>query len=371
MKMTDLKPILIEIGTYYSRIGFVGDDEPKEIYRTKIIDVEKQFKEIFYTKLQIEPSKYYLVILKDTGTDKDVLNYEADLLFREFNLKGCAFLNVQTAIIFAWAHGYSGLIFDIGYQQTVNVPIICGLPITNLANFSNTAGRAIEEYIISDLIEQGLDRDIILRNKDEIVECLMKSHYYFVCDKEDFEFQQIEKRKQSLSESFEINDEKEGNIKILTPDPVLPEELLLQSKYSNDLSLVDSIVKVAENCFTQLTAEQLERIIICGGGGQVLGLRSLLISELFKATDLQKYLNPKIPSFSSSLVRTTFKNYEMGIRIVPPEYHLNSSWVGGSIVFSLKYANNFYVKRQNYEKNDQIIDFCDRELTNGIKLREI
>ncbi len=369
--MIDLKPILIEIGTYYSRIGFVGDDEPTEIYRTKLIEVEKQFREIFYTKLQVEPSNYYLVILKDTGTEKAVLNYEADLLFNEFHLKGCAFLNTQTAIIFAWAHGYSGLIFDIGYQKTVTVPIINCSTIINLANFSNTAGRAIEEYIISDLIEQGLDRDIILRNKDEIIEYLMKTHYYFSCDKEDFEFQKIEARKQSLSASFEINDAKEGIIKIILPDPVLPEELLYQTKDSNDLSLLDCIIKVTENCFTQFTVEKLERIIICGGGGQVLGLRSRIISELFKTTDLQKYVHPKIPSFSDTLIRSQFKEYEMGIRVVPSEQSVNSSWLGGSIVFSLKYANNFYINKENYEKSGQSIDFCDRELTKGIKLREI
>ncbi|NVM29925.1 MAG: hypothetical protein HWN65_13875 [Candidatus Helarchaeota archaeon] len=369
--MTDLKPILIEIGTYYSRIGFVGDEEPTEIYRTKIFEVEKQYREIFYTKLQVEPSKYYLVILKDTGTDKAVLTYEADLLFNEFNLKACAFLNAQTAIIFAWAHGYSGLIFDIGYQKTVTVPIINGSPITNSANFSNTAGRAIEEYIIGDLIEQGLDRELILRNKDEIVEPLMKSHYFFSCDKEEFEFQKIETRKQSLSESFEITDAKEGTIKIIPPDPVLPEELLHQTKDSNDLSLLDCIIKVADNCFTQLTAEKLERIIICGGGGQVLGLRSRIISELFKTTDLQKYVHPKIPSFSSTLVRSKYRNFDLGIRVVPSEYSVNSSWLGGSIVFSLKHASNFYINRENYEKSGQSIDFCDRELANGIKLREI
>ena len=62
-------------------------------------------------------------------------------------MKGCAFTNAQTAILSSWAHGYSGLIIDLGYKKTICAPIINGNPVNELCGFSNTAGKSKEETI--------------------------------------------------------------------------------------------------------------------------------------------------------------------------------------------------------------------------------
>lgn len=352
-------PILIEHGAYFSRDGFVGDEDPKKIYRTTIFDAKEQFTEAFQTILQIKPSKYYVVILKDTGTDLDILKKEADILFNDFEIKGCAFVNAQTAILFSWAQGpkwHNGLVFDIGYQTTVSAPIVNGKPKKDLCEFSNTAGISIEGYIIKDLKEQGLPMDIIQRNKDNIVDYLTQSHYYFDCQKDDFEFQEINKRKQNLLKFFEIKDEIEGLVRIDLPDPVLPLDLLLKSQNFKGLPLNDCVINVTNNCLNEIGAKNLERIIFCGGGGQILGLRSFLIRQLFKSTNLQK----------------SIKKYEIGIRNVPSECSATSSWLGDSILFSLTYSDNFFLKKQDYNnKKDGAIDFIDEKLSTAIKEQKL
>jgi actin-related protein len=220
----------------------------------------------------------------------------------------------------------------------------------DLLDFSNTAGREIEEFIIQDLKEKGLDENIIKKNMNQI-DYLMRSHYYFECSKDDFEFNKITQRKKNILKFIEIEDEIEGSIRIKLPDPVLPADLLLQSKDPDGSALIDCVIKFINNCLSEISAKELERIIFCGGGGQVLGLRSILIQHLLQSTDLQKSL----------------ENYEIGIRNVPSEYSATSSWIGGSILFSLSYADNFFTNKQTYyERKDRAIDFIDDQLNTAI-----
>ena len=93
------------------------------------------------------------------------------------------------------------------------------------------------------------------------------------------------------------------------------------------------------------------RNIFCGGGGQTLYLRSYLIRELLELTDLQKFID----------------KYEIGFTKVPPEYNINSSWLGGSIIFSLTVAKNFFTNSQQFRENGNDIDSIDDKLAQGIK----
>ncbi len=346
--------ILIEHGAYFSRDGFVGDDDPKSIYRTTILDAKEQYSHTFKEILSVDPSKCHIVILKDTGTDLDILRNEAKILFNDFDIKGCAFVNAQTAILFSWAKGprwHNGLIIDIGYQTTICAPIFKCKPIINLVDFSNTAGREIEEFIIQDLKELGLDENFIQRNRSQIVDYLMSSHYYFECYKDDFEFDAIAQRKKKIIENIEIKDDIEGLVRIKSPNPILPEDLLLTSKKLNDPSLTECIINITNNVLSEISAKELERIVFCGGGGQVLGLRSILNRQLLQSTDLQK----------------SIENYEIGITNVPSYYSATSSWNGGSIIFSLSFADNFFTNKQVYsERKDQAIEFIDEYLTTAI-----
>ncbi len=372
MTMTEqnTQTILIEIGTYLSRIGFVGEEVPRYIYRTDIFNVKDQFSQIFTEKLKVNPSEYQVVILKDIGTELDVLNKEADLLFDEFKVRGCAFMNAQTCIIFSWAHGYNGLIIDIGYNSTIAAPIINGKPINDLCISSNTAGKSIEGYIIKELLENETNFDYINKNKEEILKYLMESHFYFDCLEDDFEYQEIHKRKQHIEYNVKKKDKIESLIKINLPDPILPYDLLKNSKDSTEPSLNDCLIEVVNTSLTEILEtiknDKYGRIIFCGGGGQVLGLRSFLIRELFKSTELQK--STKWEGFygsssDSSIIRASFRNYDIDLKIVPSGYQSNSSWLGGSIIFSLKYAQDFFTSKQNYYDNkEKHIGFVDERL---------
>lgn len=284
-----MRKILIELGSYYSRIGYIGEDKPEKVYRTQIIEKKKQFEDMFAKISYRDCTECEVVVLKDTGTKQSMLINEANILFDEFNVKGCAFANAQTAILSSWAHGYNGLIIDIGYQQTISAPIINGSPLVELCSFSNTAGKSIEAHINKDLNESGISVEQILKNKD---------------------------------------------------DP-------LAQKIN---SLTNFIITNVKSSLSQIGARKLERLFFCGGGSLLLDLTSYLLEQLYQSTDLKKSVD----------------NYEIGIKSVPSEQSAISSWLGGSILFSMSIANDFITNKIDYEKEGNTINFIEDKFFKAI-----
>ncbi len=371
--MCESKNVIVEHGSFYSRCGFAGEDLPKFIYRTTNIHAKNQFNEVF-RRLKLDLTDYNIVVIKDTGVDHAILKSEADTLFTDFAIKGLAFSNAQTAILFSWAHGYNGIIIDIGYNSTIAVPIAIGNIYKDGVKSSLTAGKSIETYILRDLQNRGLEPELLNRNKEQIIPILMQSYYYFDCQEDDIEFQELKKRKQNLQDTLKIEDTIHGTTQIPLPDPLLPENLLTERPSSTGLSLVDCLVQaINENLTATLElipkyGGKYGRVIFCGGGGQVLGLRSLLIRESLKNTELLKIKT------DPSIVRTNFRvsSNSVDLRLVPPDHGSASSWVGNSIIFSLKFAQDFFVSKQNYLNtgtlpsiDDKLARQIEKEVTNS------
>jgi len=346
MTVTDSLPhVLIEIGAYNTRVGFAMDQDPKKVYRTMTKSLYDQFREIFDEVLNIDPSLYNVIILKNTGTDKDEIQQEADMLFNEFKVQGCAFCNSQTAILFSWAHGYNGLIIDIGYEKTICIPILKCMPQFNLAKFSMLAGKFLEDHVINLLNKHGLDKNIIKRNKEILLEKLMKSYFFFECREDEIEFNQIEGRKNNLENTLEIDDTKEGKLYFTLPSPLLSEDILLNPKDAQEVSFIECMVDFVNKSFAEIGIKKLERIIVCGEGGKILGLRAILKRHLLKKTDLDRAI----------------KNYDIGIQIVPVTYQTDS-WLGASIIFAMNYSKDFF------KKAGEKIDFIDSKLEKQIDI---
>ena len=155
-----MKKVVIEFGSYYSRVGFTGQDSPENVYQTTTSDKKKQYIDAFSQILKINPSELKVVVLKDTGTNQNTIIEEASLLFNEFKVNSCYFKNAQTAILLSWGHGLDGLIIDIGYEKTICVPIIRGNPVAELCKYFDIAGKTIEQSSNKEGVIQSLINSI-------------------------------------------------------------------------------------------------------------------------------------------------------------------------------------------------------------------
>jgi len=365
------QPILIERGSYTTQCGYAGEDKTEFSFRTPKTSVEGQFKHIFDDILNVDPTQHKVVIVKDAGTAQQDLREEAHILFTKFHVQACAFVNAQVGVILSWVNkGTNGVIIDIGYENTLIVPIMDLITQMDYMSAIPMAGKAIEQYIIGYLIQQGISKGIIENHREQLLSYLMSDHFYFDSESEhDFERESIENRKSKISKFLTLRNNEGRSIEISLPSPVLPPDLIIERCNSHDLSftkeIINHIMKILETFgvntlgsiveydYDPYTAWWVSRIIITGGASNILGLRSLLIRELLKETPLKRYTDcERVPS--SPLVDVEFRNVIFTIRNIPLE-DTPGTWLGASIESSLKDFKECFVSKEQYLNNTDII----------------
>lgn len=362
--------ILIERGSYITHCGYAGEEFPISTLRTPTISVKAQFKNIFEEVLKVDPAQHKVVIVKDAGTALEVLRDEAHFLFTTFHVKACAFVNAQVGIMLSWVNKETnGLIIDIGYDSTLIVPVIDFITQMDFMAAIPMAGRAIEQFIIDHLIKHGIAKDIIKNHREQLFPYLMRDYFYFDSESEhDFEREVIETRKKELPKYLKLKDKEGKSIKISLPSPVLPPDLIIEKDDSHNLSfsteINNHIIKILETYGVDKLGSNIEfdadpytsfwigRIIITGGASNILGLRSLLIRELLKTAEVNRYTGcERAPS--CPLVDVEFRDVAFTIRNVPPE-HDHSAWLGASIISSLNLFKKVFVSKETYQNDSDI-----------------
>lgn len=363
--------ILIERGSYITHCGYVGRDETEISFRTPSISVEAQFKHVFENILEVDPAQHNVVIVKDAGTTPQVLREEAHILFSKFNVRACAFVHAQINIIFSLAiNGSDALIIDIGYKSTLIVPVIKFITQKDYVAEIPMAGRTIEQFIISNLIKHGVAKDIIENHREQLFPCLMRDYFYFDSESEyDFEREAIENRKKELPKYITLQDKEGKYFELSLPSPILPLDLIIEKSNSHNFSfskeISTHIIKILEkfgvdnlgspNDYSALM--WVARLIITGGASNILGLRSLLIREILKTTELKRYTQCE-RALSSPLVDIEFRDVPFTIRNVPSE-NTPSTWIGGSMTSSRKPFKKFFVSKETYLNNPDILFIQD------------
>jgi len=360
MVQNSYKPhILIERGSYITHCGYSGRDKTELSFRTPSISVEAQFKHIFEEVLKVNPAQHNVVIVKDAGTAQQILRDEAHLLFTKFHVKACAFINAQIGINSCYAIWEShSVIIDIGYESTYIFPFIKFISQKEYMAEIPMAGRAIEQFIIGHLIKHGIEKGIIEKNREQLFPYLMRDYFYFDSESEhDFEREAIETRKKKLPKYLTLQDKEGKSFELSLPSPVLPPDLIIS--FSKEIN--NHIIKILETFGSDYlgslyeyfdTVKWVPRIIIIGGASNILGLRSLLIRELLKSTELIRYTGCERKP-SSPLVDIELRGDVFTIRNATPE-DSNGTWVGASMLSSLNTFNKCFVLKETYQNNSDI-----------------
>ncbi|MFW9989517.1 MAG: hypothetical protein ACFFC3_12755, partial [Candidatus Odinarchaeota archaeon] len=286
----------------------------------------------------------------------------------KFHVKACAFIHAQAGIIFALGiRGNSGLIIDIGYESTLIVPIINMITQMDFFAALPIAGRTIEQFIINHLMDHGIEKEIIENYKDQLFPYLIKDYYFFDSESEhDFERESIEFRKKNLTKFLILHDNKGEHIKISLPNPILPNNILIEKYNSHNISFTEAfnnyVIKILEKFGVEYLRSFLEiykdhwwvgRIIMTGGASNILGLRSLLIRELLTNTELK--IDPEYKKKPSSpYVSIDFRGNGFIINNTSTE-HSKATWIGGSITASLTGFKKFFISKEEYQSNVDII----------------
>jgi actin-related protein len=348
--------------------GFAGSDTLVGSFRTPTINIQDQFQNIFHEVMHIDPTDYNVVLIKNAGTPQNILQQEARLLFTVFGIKACTFFTAQHGVIFTWVNkGASGLVIDMGYDATV-VAQICDLATeTGYTKIFSFAGKLLQQYIIQLLIGAGISREIIESHRDQFFPYLLQEYFYFESKSEgDFEYEAINHRKNTLSNTLLVK-ENNGDVHSLNlPDPILSPTLLSSSNTNGGLSYITEIANHIMHVIDSLGFEKfgsdikvydnyywVARILLTGKASNVLGLRSLLIRELVNSTALSRETSIT-RSPSNPIIDLTLRGKIFSIRNTPLEIP-PGSWLGASIAYSLANSFGFYITKEVFQQDPAVV----------------
>ncbi|CAG5122468.1 unnamed protein product, partial [Candidula unifasciata] len=171
----ELKVIVLDIGAAYTKCGLAGETGPRCIIPSKVTNTRtgqvtkvwdyrspselyETLKEllhvIIFRQLLVTPKDRRVVVVESLLCPSDFRETLAKVLFKHYEVG---------SVLFGPSHLLSmltigcnvGLVMDVGYQETLVVPVFEGIPIMKGWQTIPFAGKAIESRIKTQLMEHG------------------------------------------------------------------------------------------------------------------------------------------------------------------------------------------------------------------------
>ena len=377
--------LVIDLGNAYTKIGFSGEDLPKEIIpslyaRNKMYDKKNEIG-AFDQKMDVfgyeatEPqyekdydlfhltcgdhkertSKEYFEFLKDAlenkmglsmseydvmvnispiKNDENIRTY-GRLFIEELGFKGLAMINSSSLSLYATGRT-TGVVVQCGECRTYTVPIYEGFPMYHALNKARIGGRDITEIFRAGIAEENINirgGDIrTLRQVKEKTCCVpVENDYNFYLDEN---HEDIIKKETQL---FKLPDEQIVSIPRKTR--VIASELLFTpSVYepkSSEMGLIDLIVgsiKKTEMIDKKFKESLVENVVLSGGTSKMAGFSDRVYSELNNYKEEEGYELEYEPIVISEINRDIGK------------------WIGMSMISSMSAFDKLFIKKQDYQE---------------------
>jgi len=322
-KDVDINPIVIDIGSYICKVGFIRKTQPEflihsiiGILNENILKKPSYFglKAIKYSSkssllplidknakmsvtssnmeeflkflmIQLKVDKYVCsndtetrtkgvrIILNELSMDYTYKEKMLSLLFNRFNVKAVAFLSPAELTISDPVS--TGVIVDIGDSTTKIVPICRGKVITSAQYSHDVAGYAMVVYLIN-LIENRYKYKISAENPGPAFEMVRKIKEKFCYVAKNF----IEERSNVIGQYVELPN---GQLIIMDIECIQCPEILFQPNFigrSKIKSLPCLIEKVINKCEAVYHEELYNNIILTGGSSCFKGLKERIQKDL-------------------------------------------------------------------------------------------
>ena len=376
--------LVIDLGNAYTKIGFSGEDLPKEIIpslyaRNKNFDkkneigafdqkmdifgyeatepqYQKEF-DLFYLTCgdhKEKTSKEYLEFLKDALENKmglstseyDVIvnispikNEEnirtyGRLFIEELGFKALAMINSSSLSLYATGRT-TGLVVQCGETRTYTVPIYEGFPLYHALNKTKIGGKDLTEIFRRGILENNIDikeGDIhTLRQVKEKTCCVpVDQNYSYYMDESNPDI--IKKE----TELFKLPDEKIVSIprrtRIIASELLFTPTVFDEKKNENGLiNLIIGSIRKTEMIDKKFKENLIENIVLSGGTTMMEGFADRV------SQDLQNY---KESGFE----------LEYEPIIIAENNRAIGKWIGMSMISSMSAFDKLFIKKAEYQE---------------------
>ena len=377
--------LVIDLGNAYTKIGFSGEDLPKEIIpslyaRNKMFDkkneigafdqkmdifgyeaTEPQYKDdydLFHLTCgdhKEKTSKEYLEFLKEALENKmglsiseyDVIvnispikneeNIRAygRLFIEELGFKALAMINSSSLSLYATGRT-SGLVVQCGETRTYTVPIYEGFPLYHALNKTKIGGRDLTEIFRRGILEEKIDikeGDIhTLRQVKEKTCCVpVEQNYEFYLDENNEDIINKETQLFKLPDETIVSIPRKTRIKaselLFTPG-------VLEEK-KNEQGLINlitgSIIKT-EMIDKKFKENLIENIVLSGGTTMMEGFADRVYQDLYNYKDNNGF------------------ELEYEPVIIAENNRAIGKWIGMSMIASMSAFDKLFIKKSEYQE---------------------
>ena len=376
--------LVIDLGNAYTKIGFSGEDLPKEIIpslyaRNKMFDkkneigtfdqkmdifgyeaTEPQYKDdydLFYLTCgdhKEKTSKEYLEFLKDALENKmglstseyDIIvnispikNEEnirtyGRLFIEELGFKALAMINSSSLSLYATGRT-TGLVVQCGETRTYTVPIYEGFPLYHSLNKAKIGGRDLTEIFRRGILENNIDikeGDIhTLRQVKEKTCCVpVEQNYSYYMDESNAD---IIKKETQL---FKLPDENIVSIprrtRIIASELLFTPSICEEKKNENGLiNLIIGSINKTEMIDKKLKQNLIENIVLSGGTTMMEGFANRVYQDLGNYTESGFELE-----------------YEPNV--IAENNRAIGKWIGMSMISSMSAFDKLFIKKAEYQE---------------------
>ncbi|RUS89670.1 hypothetical protein EGW08_002591 [Elysia chlorotica] len=169
------KIIIVDIGAAYTKCGLAGETGPRCIIpsrvknpRTKEVinvwnysntsELYENLKELVYAlifkHLLVTPKDRRVVVVESLLCPSEFRETLVKVLFKQFEVGSVLFASSHLLSLLTLGTS-TGLVMDVGYKETLVVPVYEGIPIMKGWQSLPVAGKAIESRIKTQLMEHG------------------------------------------------------------------------------------------------------------------------------------------------------------------------------------------------------------------------
>jgi actin beta/gamma 1 len=359
-------PIVMDIGTALSKIGFAGEDNPrfiiptipttplmkksglirpatvsddirrKPVVQTKFIHgksilergviknwvaMENFWRAVFYDKLRVDPTRHPILLADTPLNTADNKNKIAQIMFEKIGVKSLLIILQPSLSLYA-SNRTTGCIVDIGEGVTKIVPISEGYVFTPAIQLMDVSGVDITRYLLRLLREAGYP---LTSTAEKQIAIDIKETLCYVSSDVGGE---LEIMKTSLDNEKIFKTPEGEDIKLRNELFMAPECLFQPILLGKELpSLSESIIQSISSCDMNLRRKLYNNIILSGGSSKFPGLKERLKKEISK----------HVPD-------------SIEVNIIAPQEREIATWVGGSIFSSLPSFSNLSLTKEQYEE---------------------
>lgn len=251
----------------------------------------------------------------------------------------------------------TALVLDVGYTETVAVPVIEGVTAVDALQFAPLGGKAINDRIQSEIVERkmkikvGKEGNVVTQSLEEEILEEIKIKTCFVAPYE--RGVRLSQEKINSSERIECpisspppdsNFYIRGN-KTLTIPGALRESVceVLFEMYGEEHTIPTLIIDALLRCSIDVRKLLGENIVIIGGTSLIPGFKHRLMTELKKLVTSEKY--------SSRIYFDTFKFHQL------PCKENYAAWLGASIFGATDAITTRSVTREQFLRNRHISEW--------------